>query len=646
MKKISTLLLTLLVCANCFGQWSTRYDVNNLICATPLHEGAINQWDPEMISDGDGGAIIAWIDQRDETLHIYAQRIDKNGIIKWQKNGVPICTATVGDHQSVSGLQLAVDGDGGAIITWTDERDYSGPWVHIPTGDIYAQRINAIGEVQWKKDGIVISDADNGQFMPVIVSDNQGGAFIAWYDQRNVDGSVYAQHVNSSGTTFWPANGNVVTSSSKFHMLHQLIADESGGFIVTWSQRGIDIHQNFVFAQRINVTGTPVWPSGGVQVVSPTYYAVQPKFISDGLGGIFLTWYHTMNQSSVTRVFAQHLLGNGTLAKPNATIICNAPVGHRDPELVSDDNGGAIITWQDGRFGDGASNYSIFAQRINAAGDALWAVNGVNVSLQKGNIGLPKIVRDGQGGAIILYNYDTYGTGVRMDRISSSGKRLWNPIPFATNRRNGHSMRIISNYDGGAIASWLDDREYAPGIYASRILENGTLPVTLVSFKGETQNGHSKLTWETSSETNNKGFEIERSIDGRNFKRIGYVEGNGTTSNENKSYRFIDSEPLHGKNYYRLKQLDWDGKFDHSSIIFVQHPIQETSKLYPNPVTNILLVNTLDFKGQILIIDLMGRVVDKVNATTNETSLNVSNLSPGLYLCRFGNTTQQFVKTK
>ncbi|SKC14944.1 T9SS type A sorting domain-containing protein [Dyadobacter psychrophilus] len=648
MIKICTLLLTLLICPTCFAQWSAQHDVNNLICSTPLYQGAISQSDPEIISDGDGGAIIAWIDYRDRGSHIYAQRIDKDGIIKWQNNGVPICTAPM-MNASLSGLQLAVDGSGGAIITWSDERNYNGPPAHIPTGDIYAQHINATGEVQWKKDGVVISDAENTQSSPFIVSDSQGGAFITWRDDdRSTNYSVYGQHINASGTALWTTNGILITSSPNFHTVHPLMGDGNGGIIVSWTQRGISVHQNYVFAQRINSSGAAVWPAGGVQAVSPTFYPVQPDFMSDGLGGFFLTWSKTLNQSFVTHIFAQHVLGNGTLAKPDAITICSAPVGHRDPVLVSDDNGGAIIAWLDGRSGDGSTNYSIYAQRINAAGDAIWAVNGVNVSLRKGYLSLPKIVRDGKSGAIIIYNEDDpFGIrGVHMQNVSSTGQPLWNSLPIAEYRRNFQSMAMISNDDNGAIVTWLDGRKNAPGIYATRILENGTLPVTLVSFKGETESGHSKLTWETSSETNNKGFEIERSIDGRNFKKIGYVEGNGTTSNESKSYRFIDSEPLRGKNYYRLKQLDWDGKFEHSSIVFIQHPIQETSKLYPNPVSNILLVNTLDFKGEISIIDVMGRVVEKVSATTNETNLNVGNLSPGLYLCRFGNTTQQFVKIK
>ncbi|MCE7069020.1 T9SS type A sorting domain-containing protein [Dyadobacter sp. CY327] len=464
---------------------------------------------------------------------------------------------------------------------------------------------------------------------------------------RDAITGIYAQHVNSSGTTLWPTNGKLIIPSPKYYMSHKMVDDGSGGFITPWSEFGIDFHQNFVFAQRVDFSGNILWPSGGVQIVSPTYYPVQPAFVSDGSGGAFLTWYHTKNQSFVTRIFAQHLLGNGTLVKPDATIICDAPVGSRDPQLVSDDNGGAIITWTDLRFGDGSSNESIYAQRINAGVDALWAVNGINVSVHKGYYALPKIVHDGKGGAIIIYNEkDPYGIrGEQMQNISSTGKLLWNTLPIAQYKRNPQSLRIISNDDKGAIVAWLDDRKNAAGIYASKIFENGSLPVSLVTFEGKAENSQSNLTWSTSSETDNKGFEIERSMDGRAFTKIGYVEGRGTSA-EMQSYRFVDYAPLNDKNYYRLKQLDRDGKFEYSSIIFIQHSVQETSKLYPNPATNTLLVNTLDFRGEISILDIMGQIVNKVSATADETSLNVSHLLPGLYLCRFGNTTQQFVKTK
>ena len=94
------------------------------------------------------------------------------------------------------------------------------------------------------------------------------------------------------------------------------------------------------------------------------------------------------------------------------------------------------------------------------------------------------------------------------------------------------------------------------------------LPVTLVSFEGKSANNQTKLAWKTTSETTNKGFEIERSADARTFEKIGFVDGNGDTR-ETKVYHFIDLSPF-ATTYYRLKQLDYDGKSEYSKVIAVK----------------------------------------------------------------------------
>ena len=98
---------------------------------------------PQLISDLNGGAIIAWEDGRNGTgtNDIYAQRIDENGIAQWTTDGIPVCT----DQSIQNETAICSDGNGGAIIVWTDYRTSGSA--------IYGQRINSDGEVQWIADG-------------------------------------------------------------------------------------------------------------------------------------------------------------------------------------------------------------------------------------------------------------------------------------------------------------------------------------------------------------------------------------------------------------------------------------------------------------------------------------------------------------
>ena len=162
-------LIALLYCAVTAGSavaaWSSDPTVNNAISTA-----VDRQYAQTIISDGSGGAIITWQDQRGGAgSDIYAQRIDASGVVQWTVDGVAISTAT--DNQ-MSPTMIS-DGSGGAIITWQDDRSGTN-W------DIYAQRINAGGAVQWEANGVAISTAANDQAPPTIIGDGSGGAIVTW----------------------------------------------------------------------------------------------------------------------------------------------------------------------------------------------------------------------------------------------------------------------------------------------------------------------------------------------------------------------------------------------------------------------------------------------------------------------------------
>jgi hypothetical protein len=144
-----------------------------------------DQLSPQIISDGAGGAIITWCANRSGNWDIYAQRVNASGAVQWTANGVAICMAT-GTQESP---QITSDGAGGAIITWSDYR--SKTWDIY--ADIYAQRVNASGAVQWTANGIAICTSPS-KMSPEIISDGAGGAIIMWRDYRSrASEDIYAQ---------------------------------------------------------------------------------------------------------------------------------------------------------------------------------------------------------------------------------------------------------------------------------------------------------------------------------------------------------------------------------------------------------------------------------------------------------------------
>ncbi|MEM9836692.1 MAG: hypothetical protein AAF828_09330, partial [Bacteroidota bacterium] len=151
--------------------------------------------------------------------------------------------------------------------------------------------------------------------------------------------------------------------------------------------------------------------------------------------------------------------------------------------------------------------------------------------------------------------------------------------------------------------------EYFTATFSSFFLfPNGAvLPVTFNEFTAQRRNDRAvKLYWTTAAEYNNRYFEVQRSSNGRSFQAIGETEGNGTVEGIS-AYDFIDPSPLAGSNYYRLKQIDFDGGYAYSEVRLVNMEAStELPKVFPNPVRDQLSLKSFT-GGEVQIFDLSGR---------------------------------------
>ncbi len=160
---------------------------------------------------------------------------------------------------------------------------------------------------------------------------------------------------------------------------------------------------------------------------------------------------------------------------------------------------------------------------------------------------------------------------------------------------------------------------------------NAVLPVEWLSFQAKKNPEGVKLLWLTASEENNRGFFIERSNDAFSWENLGFVEGAGNTP-DIQIYTFLDPSPQVGFNYYRVKQTDFNGEIDYSSIREVhigQESFSQTFLVYPNPFRKVLYTGPLN--GQISLISSSGKQIlqKEVNGTWSEE--NLEHLPPGPY---------------
>lgn len=169
------------------------------------------------------------------------------------------------------------------------------------------------------------------------------------------------------------------------------------------------------------------------------------------------------------------------------------------------------------------------------------------------------------------------------------------------------------------------------------------LPVELTAFDAKPlPKQRAQLDWKTSTETGNSHFAIERSTDGQAFTQVGEVAGAGD-SQEEQAYIFIDESPAWGTNYYRLRQVDFDGTETLSEVRQVSiEGATDFLTVYPNPTTDELRLNGFS-GGQIRIVDIQGRMVLERELPAG-ASLDVRNLPPGMYGLQTGTTTIKWMK--
>ena len=167
------------------------------------------------------------------------------------------------------------------------------------------------------------------------------------------------------------------------------------------------------------------------------------------------------------------------------------------------------------------------------------------------------------------------------------------------------------------------------------------LPVELIDFKGTPQYNGNLLTWTTANEVNNKGFYVERAPQppkgaSLTWEILGFVNSKGKTA----TYEFIDKSPLWGLGAYRLRQIDNDGKETLSKVVSIERKSNDKLKVYPNPVSNILTIET-NSASDYQIINLLGQQVLNGQATQR---IDVSALPKGTYFLKVGAEQVKFMK--
>ncbi len=381
----------------------------------------------------------------------------------------------------------------------------------------------------WVRDGVSLGSTPSFLFLPLhIVPDSSGGAIVSWDGVRcdepcGFPAGVFAQRVTHEGALVagWNVRGLKAASAAEIvgtdvapgpgggafivstlggvpnpgYSIQQVIfvggdasvtppatinlvpshsaeariaSDGAGGVIAAWPS---DYGSGGAFAvtvQRVSAEGAITWPAGGIELSARTFSVNQPVIVGDGAGGAIVAW----SDAGVVRAQRVDAAGNA-LWSFGGNAIANALAD--ELAIVSDDAHGAIVAWHDTR----ADGGDIYAMRVGAGGAPMWTGGGAPVCVTTSTQTRPALARDAAGGVLVTWN-DSNGK-VYVARLDSTGAPVtgWdaNGVIACAGSTNRGDPAITRDDLGGAYVAWTDGRngKADTDLYAQHVTGNGTL---------------------------------------------------------------------------------------------------------------------------------------------------------------------------
>jgi hypothetical protein len=367
---------------------------------------------------------------------------------QWVGNGVLVAA----DADSQRAPEICTDAAGGAILVWTDYRNAD--------RDIYGQRLDHMGNRLWGATGQAVCDAAEWQLNPSLVADGEGGAFVAWADTRGVGDHTYIQHLDGDGTDLWDENGIWMDTGSFSARMHP---DGEGGAFIIWGESSTV--PTSIAAQRVSSSGTKLWP-GAYQIIGT---GRDSYLVPDGSGGCVVGWNRFQSTSFAYWVHGMRLDGNGTELWSDDGISPGYGCFF-DTQIAADASGGGIWAW--------VHDSEVHVQRRAGDGTLAWGPDGILPFASGMNPGLPEVISDGEGGALVVVQ--GIGTQMLMNRILADGTLAWGATGISLGAADVNGMDIVLAPDGhgGVFLAWKDYRNFATtgiDIYAQHVDADGNI---------------------------------------------------------------------------------------------------------------------------------------------------------------------------
>lgn len=310
-----------------------------------------------VIQDDEGGKFMVWTDESGASSQVMAQKLDSHGRELWAGDGIDV----YGTNASFSQTNPTAisDGNGGLLICWEDER------LSDNTVFIYSTRIDGNGQRLWTDGGLrgtLVCNATGNHLNPVMAPDGLGGFYVAFQDNRSGGLGVYAQYMNASGNRVWDSLGLEIRTSPTTCSNIGITTLPGGGAALVWRE-AIETSNQLVYVQAISQAGEIQWAQDGVRVLSYSRYHTQPKIADCGNGSLIVASGADLGYDISMEVTRLNLVTGESLWPSYQSH--NTNVGYViDFELAPARDGGAYLAMIQDTDGPGGNNTEMTMARV------------------------------------------------------------------------------------------------------------------------------------------------------------------------------------------------------------------------------------------------------------------------------------------
>jgi hypothetical protein len=629
----------LLLASVAFAQWNSNTFVN-------LAVSDLNGDDLQTATTTDGKTWVAFYSNNGGNYDMRTQLLDVNGNKLLGPNGLLVSTQTSGSATFV--FNVCIDGNNSLIIGY--QYEVSGVLSAV------VSKVNVDGSLPWGN-GVVLGEG----LAPYPAINKTNDVVVCW--NNNSPSTLRVQKVSSAGSLMWasPVSINVGTSNTT---RGQIVCHSNGDFTTVFQRKSFGISTT-LYAQRYNTSGVALW-TAPVQLSNQTTSGARYYSILSIGNTVYYGYYSSVGfrfNSYLQKINSDGALPWGINGSAFSTYNSDIDPSQQTTSIAH--TAASPYIWSACTYSNSAqSQYGVYVQKFDTASGAVQLnpvgkeVFPISASFES-LAGSLSLFNDAPFLSIYDVNYKIYGT-----RLDADGNFVWpgNRVELSSTTAGPGSPKgrfaFTSCINNQSVAVWSENRGVENKVYAQAITAFGVLPVNLKNFTATKKLTTNELNWITVCEINCAGFDIERSLDGNRFSKIGNVitKSIGGNCSTTLQYSFQDNKPLIGTNYYRLKQIDIDGSYKYSNVATVKFDAATTffiQSVFPNPAvgfSDIKLLSKFSGNCNVVLFDQAGRKINQfsvyLNAGENSIHINTADLSNGVYIVSISLSNGALVSTK